>query len=658
MHLLPHTRGLGSGLRASVFVASALVALSCFAQDTSSSPASIPAGLIPNTNSLATDKVSPKQAREADDAYIEGARRVQRNDLEGAIRSFGQAVKLNPANRDYVLALFDAREHKVTELVQSAAKARLAGDNAKADSLLAQARAIDPDNRIVTQHGIDASPWETTVDPLKFSPANIASTLEGAVELSPTAGTQSFHRRGDPQDLLRAVYQAYGITVSFDASVSSGASVRLDLDDVDFATATRILGKMTHTFRVAVQPTLALVAKDTQENRDRLVPQLEETVYLPGLPNDEMSELANVARNIFDLKQVTASATGGNMLLRGDENTLKLVNATFADMLDGGSDVLLNINLYELDKTHTRDIGASLPSSAGVFSIAAEATSLISANQSVLTAAISSGILVLNGTPLQNILKELAFLVGSGAVSATQYTNLLGTFGSGLTYAGLYLGSSSTFNLLLNSSDVRIIDEVTVRGANRQPLNFRSGSRYPVITSTYSSGISSSAASALAGVNINGTSAASLLAQYAGSASSASIPQFQFEDLGITLKTTPQILHTGNVSLALEMKIEALAGGSLNSIPILNSRALTSTITVPVGQTALIVSEVSSTEMRSILGLPGLSELPGFQGTDQNTERDSGELLITITPHIVRPGNLRVASRPMATGPIGPGSAQ
>jgi Flp pilus assembly secretin CpaC len=117
------------------------------------------------------------------------------------------------------------------------------------------------------------------------------------------------------------------------------------------------------------------------------------------------------------------------------------------------------------------------------------------------------------------------------------------------------------------------------------------------------------------------------------------------------------VQHDGGVSLTLDLKIESLAGGSLNSIPILNSRTLTSTVNVPAGEDALLVSNLSVTEMRALDGLPGLSELPGFQGTDQNTEKDHGELLITITPHIVRSGALRIASRPLLTPRAGP-SAQ
>jgi type II secretory pathway component GspD/PulD (secretin) len=444
------------------------------------------------------------------------------------------------------------------------------------------------------------------------------------------------------------VYSLFGIKVAFDPSVTSGAPINLDMDNVTFAGATRALGIAAKIFAVPVQPTSVLVARDTQENRDALMPLVEETVYLPGRTNDEMQELANVARNIFDIKEVTASSTGGFLLLRGNEQVLREVNAVYDDMLDGNPEVLFEVSLYELDKTFDNNVGVILPKSAGVFSIAAEAQSLVSANQSIINQAVAAGLLTLNGTPLENLITEVGFLVASGAVTAVQYTNLLGVFGGGLTLAGLYLGSSASFNLALNSTDVSILDAAQIRATNKQPATFRVGSRYPVVTGTYSSGVSSALASSLTGLNINGTSVSSLLSQYLG-ANSVSVPQFQYEDLGITLKLTPQVLRSNTVSLALDMKVEALAGSSINNIPILDNRALTSTITVPAGQTAMLATLVSSSEMKALTGLPGLNDIPGFQGTNQDSQKGSTALLITITPHIVRSGRLEVSSRRIDT---------
>jgi general secretion pathway protein D len=643
------------------------------AQTTTSadSPASVPAGVTPalprvpsakQDHTSGTNTVSPKQAREADDAYLEGAKDVEHKNLADAERCFEKAVHLNPNNVDYSLALIVTRENYVTELVQRAARARATGDTAGAESLLSKARALDPDNRVVAQHfqttpipsansaKIEKGPglFYSTVDPLKFPAQDIASTLSSPVELIPLPGTHDVHLHGDPQSVIRNLYSLYGIKVSFDPSVAGGRPINLDMNNVTFKGAAHVLEIAANIFAVPLEPKVVLIAKDTPENRDALTPQAEETIYLPGHTSDEMQELANVARNIFDLKEVSASATGGFILLRGNEQVLREVNAVYADMLAGNPEVLFDVALYEIDTTVDNNVGASLPNSAGVFSIASEAQSLISANQSLINQAVAAGLLTLNGSPLQNIITEVGFLVASGTVTATQFTNLLGIFGGGLALSGLTLGSNASFNLALNSSDVRMLDDMQLLASNHQAGTFRVGSRFPVITGTYSSGVSSSLASSLSGININGTSASSLLSQFLGS-SSASVPQFQFEDLGITLKVTPQVLRNDSVSAAIDMKLEALAGMSIDNIPILNNRALKSTVTIPVGQTAMLATLVSTTEMKALTGLPGLNDLPGFQGTDQDLQKDSTQLLIAITPHIVRNGRMQISSRRLAT---------
>lgn len=634
-------------LQAMVLATLALCILPCAkapAQEAAAAPASVPAGILtphtPAPPAKAPAPVSSKQAREADDAYLEGAKQMQRDDMPAAERSFAHAVQLNPNKQEYILSLAVAREHHLTELVQSAAKARLLGDNARADTLLAQARALDPENNIITQHlGVDASPLPVDLDTVR----NSGPTLAGPIEFSPTPGNKSLHHRGAAQDVIRSVYSDFGITTTYDSSVTSNPQVKFDLDNVSFTTATHVLSEMTHTFAVAVQPRAALIAKDNPEDRERLLPLIEETIYLPGLSNDAMTEMANLARNVFELKQVTASATTGHILVRGSENTLRALNATYADMLDGGSDVLLDIKIYEVDNTHLVNIGASLPTGISAFPLVTAGQNLISANQSLINQAISSGVLKLPGTSAgANELTELAFLVAAGVSGASQFTSILGTIGTygGLPLLGVNVASSGTFNLLLNSSDVRMLDDVQIRAGDNQAANFRAGTRYPVVTATYSSGVSSSLASSLAGVSINGVSAASLL----GGSSSVTVPQVQYEDLGITVKATPKIQRSGDVSIALDMKIEALGSGTIDSIPILNNRSFTSTVAIPAGQTALLASEISRNEARDIEGIPGLSELPGFQGTEKSAEIDSGELLITITPHVVRTGRFRITS--------------
>jgi Flp pilus assembly secretin CpaC len=148
--------------------------------------------------------------------------------------------------------------------------------------------------------------------------------------------------------------------------------------------------------------------------------------------------------------------------------------------------------------------------------------------------------------------------------------------------------------------------------------------------------LSTAASSALSGASINGVPVSSLLQQYAGG-SSATIPQVTYEDLGITLKATPVIEKSGRINLLLDLKIEALAGTSLDGNPVLESRQFSTDLTVADGESALMVSNVTRSESAAMTGMPGLSELPGFQLPLEDTVQKSGnQLVVVVTPHVVR----------------------
>ena len=93
-----------------------------------------------------------RQLREAENAYLAGAKKLERDDLDAAEREFIRALGLDPGNRNYAVAISVTRQHRLTELVQKASKARQAGDQEKANNFLAEARAIDPMNPIVIEH--------------------------------------------------------------------------------------------------------------------------------------------------------------------------------------------------------------------------------------------------------------------------------------------------------------------------------------------------------------------------------------------------------------------------------------------------------------------------------------------------------------------------
>ena len=115
------------------------------------------------------------------------------------------------------------------------------------------------------------------------------------------------------------------------------------------------------------------------------------------------------------------------------------------------------------------------------------------------------------------------------------------------------------------------------------------------------------------------------------------IPQVQYQDLGLTLKATPKVMRDNDVALTIDLKIDALAGSSVNGNPVLATRSYSGVVTLREGEGAVLISELDKQEMRAISGLPGLSEIPGLNNiTANDTQKSSSTLVIVLTPHVVR----------------------
>jgi len=603
----------------------------------------------PGPNANTTSEASPKQnPRAAEDAYLSGARLLDHNDLTGAELKFRRAVALNSSNRDYALALSLTHERHVTELIQQAGKARLLGQHEKAETLLAEARLLDPDNGIVgprVDNGELPKAFHPEIEPwIREDPA-----ITGPVTLQPNPGQKSFHLHSDEQDVIRQVLSSYGIRPVFDESVQKD-DLRFNLDESSYQQAVPVLLDITHLFAVPMDAKSVFIAKDTPENRQRLERQLQETIYIPGMTNEEMDSFGTLIKNIFDIKEVTVGKSSGTLVIRAPQETLTYVNLTLADLIDGGSEVLIDLQLYSVDTTNQRNIGAQLPQQAGIYNVSSAAQNIVTSNQDLVNQAIAQGLVPAGAS---NITIALA-LIASGLVQSTLLSNTVGFFGGGLTATGVTVNQFAAFNLSLSSSDTRALNDIQIRVGDRQTATFRIGERYPITTATYSSGVSSS--SVPPNTTINGVSVASLLNSAVGS--TATIPQIQYEDLGLTLKATPTVQKSGAVKMHIDLKIEALNGASLNNIPVLNSEQFASDVTLNDGDTALMVSSLTKSESASLSGYPVLSELPGFQTATgvQMTETDSSDLLLLVTPHITRRrSNITVGPRIAINLPEPPG---
>ena len=137
---------------------------------------------------------------------------------------------------------------------------------------------------------------------------------------------------------------------------------------------------------------------------------------------------------------------------------------------------------------------------------------------------------------------------------------------------------------------------MTLRAIDGEAATFLVGTKFPVVNSTFSN----------------------VAVSTRGQVQVGSTPQFTYEDLGITLKTTPHYHSNGDVTLGVELKVQALGALQINNIPDITTRSYQGTITVHDGEQSVIMGSLSEQEIRSVQGLPILSVLPVLSSVSEH----------------------------------------
>jgi general secretion pathway protein D len=601
------------------------------AETTSSAPQSAQANTPQSAQApslTGADAARPRERdrRRAAKLYLEASKLFMAEQFEKALDNYDQAARLDPANNNYRLAGEVARNHAVTALIQTAAKDRLSGDSEAARVALTRALEIDPKNIAATQHlyelGDEAGRQTTTVNTQQ------APDLGDSVRLQPTTERHSFHLRSNRRQILEQVFKAFGIDSMMDESVRA-TPARLDIDDAGFESAVQAAGMVTHTFYVPLDAHRVVVADENAIKRQEFTRQVLETIYLPGLKDEEMTAVSTLAKQVFNMKQADIDHSAGALVVRAPKDTIDAFNSTLRSLMDGHNQVVLEVKLIQIAHRSERNLGIQPPQTFAAYNVYAEEQSILSQNADLVQQIISSGLAAPGDT-----LAILGILLASGQVSSSVFSNGLALFGGGITASALSPGPATAY-FNLNSSDSRELDSLQLRLGDGETGTMKLGQRYPIQTSAFS-GLSSSVPN-IPGLTTAGNSGSlsSILASLQGSV--PNIPQVQYQDLGMTLKTTANVMRDDRVALTIDLQMSALSGASINGNPVLNNRAYSGVVTIKDGSAVVVVSDLDKAESRAISGTPGLSEIPGMNNiTDKDTQRSFASLLIVITPHVVR----------------------
>ena len=559
---------------------------------------------------------SKEDLKKAEAAFAKALRLTKEKRNEDAYQEFDIAARLVPRNLEYLTALAVARAELVSEHLKRGNEDLDQARPIEAQAEFRSALNLDPDNSFAQQRLQESVGEWTPAASRSVRPVEYASELH----VIPKPDRHSFHFRGDTRQLLTQVASAFGLSAMIDESVIS-RRVHFDVDDVDFYKAIEAACDVSGSFWTALAEKQILVAKDTPENRrvlERMA--MREFQVSSATTPQEMMEITNVLRTIFEIKFIQQQAQSGLFMVRAPVPLLDAATQFLENLGHDRPQVMLDVKVYEIDHQFTRNLGVHIPYTFTLINIQAGALAALAGLggqniQSLINSLIASGgINQANASAISGLLAQL-----SGQQNSI-FSQPLATFGGGLTLMGLTLDQLSV-QLSLNESWAKLLDHATLRAGQGKDTTFHMGQRYPIINASFAP--------------IFNTPAISQVLQ--NGSFQAPIPSFTYEDLGLDIKATPVISSSNKIDLALEFQLRNLAGQSLNGVPVIANRQYKASISLANGEPAVVASSISRTEMLTMTGLPGLGAIPVLNkiATTNSKSTEDDELMIVMTPNVV-----------------------
>ncbi|HEX4594735.1 MAG TPA: type II and III secretion system protein [Bryobacteraceae bacterium] len=478
------------------------------------------------------------------------------------------------------------------QLFQQAKKAEHAGQTVQAYLLYAKAAAADPGNLSYWERAQALRPMASLLKgtqpvPADLAPEKIDRTLFGSIpdqdleqarkplpppELKAPSGRQDFDLKADSKALWEQVAGAFHLTVIFDTAYQPVPALRLQLTGADYRDALRSLEAATNSFLTPVSERLIFVANDNPGKRTEFESTAAVVIPFPEtISVQELQEISTGVRGTLDMTRLMVDTQRHLILVRDRVTKVRLAEKLLQDLLRPRAQVAIEVEILTTDQSSALSYGLSLQSSFQLVNFSTK--------------------------------KNLLSSIPSGVANFMTFGGGASLLGFGVTNAELFASVSKASASTVLNSEIVALDGL--------PSTLHVGDKYPLVTNSY----------------IGNTSG--------GGTVFTPPPTFTFEDLGLVLKVTPHIHGADEVTLDIDAEFKLLGATSVDGIPVISSRKYESKTRVMTGEWAVLAGLMSSSEARTITGIPILSMIPLLRKNDIN--KDYGQTLIVLKPHLLIP---------------------
>ncbi len=299
----------------------------------------------------------------------------------------------------------------------------------------------------------------------------------------------------------------------------------------------------------------------------------EEVVQVFYLNNADVKETMDTLRVVLDARRISP-VTGTNAVAIKDTPARIAAAGRMLSAIDKARpEVIIDVELLEVDRSKLQEYGLQ---------IASPGSTGIDGSVAASTGA--------NGTLSLRALRNL-----------TQSDVLLANL------PGLY------YRLLKTDSSTRTLANPQLRTLEGTPATARFGERVPVPVTQFSPIAT-------------------------GGIPQQPITSYNYENIGVNIDITPRTHHDDDVTLVLKVAVQSVSGTGFGSLPTFANREINQVVRLKDGETNMLAGLIRDDERKVIEGIPGLSDIP-FVGrifAHSRTDRTQTDIILTLTPHIIR----------------------
>ncbi|NTV48291.1 MAG: type II secretion system protein [Geobacteraceae bacterium] len=390
------------------------------------------------------------------------------------------------------------------------------------------------------------------------------------------------------KDVFNILTQLSGINFVFDEGIKD-APVSIYLENASFQQALDLLCNMNKLNTKNLNESTVLVFMNTAEKSKQYDDMVLRTFHLNYL---DAKKAINLIRTMIQVRKIFVNEDSNSIVVRDTEDVVSVVEK----ILDANdlpeAEVVLDVEVIEISDKNAENIGLLLSNynvQLGAFSPDNKllATSLTGASTTVST---GSTTVTTGGGDISNLVRAFTMKGFGGYVTVP----------------------NATYNLGKTLAKGEVLSNPKIRVKNREKAKFNVGTRVPITTTT-----------------LNGT---------------VSQVNVQYVDVGVKVNAEPTIQINNEVSIKLNLEVssilqkETVGSDKSTSVVTIGTRNVETVLSLKDGETSIIGGLIQNSSNNDKSKIYLLSDIPliGPLFTNSNTSKDKTELMLAITPRLVR----------------------